>query len=151
MTNQPKDISVIYTTRGFEGLLGLLSTRLADPVDSYWNGSHTWFSALDNTELEWRLHPVKDFTMPEASRPEELFELALEGEVDPEHYWEGLEIYSFDETSATPQDLAEYVSAILERRPDAQGYVDHESIAQEYERNNGNVSIIQLLMSQMNA
>jgi hypothetical protein len=149
MTFQPRDASVIYLTNQHKNLISRLHQALSDPVDSYWNGSHTWFSHIGETDIEWRLHPVEGFSMPEASRPEELFELAIEGSIDITHYWEGLEVYCFDETDLTPDDIASYVSDMIGIEPDYRGYVDHASIGDEFERKGGKVSIIELVVAQI--
>ncbi len=145
----PLDVSCVFLLSNDVNLLGKIQDKLGDPVDSYWNGSHTWFSEANETELEWRLHPVSGFTMPEGARPEELFELAIEGQVDPTHYWEGLEIFTFDDTTLSPVDLAQYCSEILGSNPEFSGLVDHEAIAQEFERSQGQVSIVKLLIQQI--
>lgn len=141
--------SAIILTKTHPDLLRRLQDALAEPVDSYWNGSHTWFTAFEEIELEWRLHPVSGFTMPEASRPEDLFDLALEGEVDIEHYWEGLEVFAISEEEVAPNVLAEHVKNVLEIESDFSGIVDHDEVGNEYERNGGNVSIVKLLIEQV--
>lgn len=90
--------------------------------------------------------------MPDASRPEELLDLALESEVDPDHYWEGVEVFSVDEVEEntfTPEQLAEHVHSVLDIAPDAFGYVDHDAIGNQYEHNGGKVSIVELLLEQL--
>lgn len=141
--------SAIILSKNYPDLLKLLLERNSDPVDSYWNGSHTWFTSTQDHEFEWRLHPVSGFKMPEASRPEELLDLALEGEVDIEHYWEGLEVFSLSEEPCSLDDLKAHILYTLEIEPDAIGLVDHESIGNDFERNAGKTSIIQLLITQM--
>jgi len=141
--------SAVILTKTHPDLLRRLQESLDEPVDSYWNGSHTWFTEFREIELEWRLHPVSGFKMPEASRPEDLFDLALEGEVEVDHYWEGLEVFVISEVSCTPEELKTHVESRLGITPEYSGYVDHEEIGNEYERNNGNVSIVSLLIAQL--
>lgn len=127
----------------------LLQNKLDEPVDSYWNGSHTWFSDLKDTQLEWRLHPVANFAMPDASRPEELYQLGVEKQIDITHYWEGLEIYTFGDTNLSVEDLVEYATEVLGYAPDASGLVNHEVIGDEFERKSGDISIVSLLLEQL--
>lgn len=143
------DCSVVIVTKQPPELLKRLHEAFSDPVDSYWNGSNTWFSEWGDIDLEWRLHPVAAFQMPEASRPEELFELALEGQVDIEHYWEGLEVFVINEQQTTPDQLAAHVKETLDIEADAFGYVNHDEIGNSYEQNAGNVSVLDELIKQM--
>lgn len=87
--------------------------------------------------------------MPEASRPEELLDLALEGEIDIEHYWEGLEIFSISDELCSIDELKNHIVDTLHIEPDFIGLVDHESIGNDFEKNTGNISIIQLLIEQI--
>lgn len=87
--------------------------------------------------------------MPEASRPEDLLELALEAEIEIDHYWEGLEVFCISEELISPEDLQSYVESTINIKPEICGYVDHEHIGNEFERTGGNISIIQLLTSQL--
>ena len=76
MTNTNGDLISLYELKNCADLLKHLSEVHGEPIDSYWNGSHTWFTEPDGVLIEWRLHPVSGFVMPEASRPEELFVMA---------------------------------------------------------------------------
>ena len=149
MTNTNGDLISLYELKNCADLLKHLSEVHGEPIDSYWNGSHTWFTEPDGVLIEWRLHPVSGFVMPEASRPEELFVMALEGEVDPLHYWEGLEVFPVDENTFTPETFSNYCENVFGVLPDLTGYVDHESIGNEYERASGKVSIVSLLKEQL--
>lgn len=144
------DCSVVITTKTSPDLLKRLHDAFSEPVDSYWNGSHTWFTEWGDIDLEWRLHPVSAFEMPEASRPEELFELALEGQLDVEHYWEGLEVFVINDGVTTPDQLAHHVKETLGIDVDAQGFVNHDVIGNSYEHSAGNTSVISELIEQMN-
>lgn len=150
MTNHPQDLAALCLVKTNKSLLNRLYEGLGDPVDSYWNGSHTWFGAVNDTEIEWRLHPVSNFSMPDGARPEELLQLALEEEVDPSHYWESLEVFTFDETELSVKELNEHISEKIGIATDASGYVDHETISLEFERTSGKVSITELLLAQLN-
>ena len=143
--------SAIILTRNSPNLLKRLLEVHADPVDSYWNGSHTWFTNTENNEFEWRLHPISGFEMPKASRPEELLDLALEGEIDIAHYWNGLEVFSISDEPCTLEELQKHIVETLGIEPDFIGLVDHESVGNDFERNAGKVSIINLLIEQIQA
>lgn len=141
--------SAVIFTKNHPDLLKLLIEKNSDPVDSYWNGSHTWFTSTEENDFEWRLHPVSGFKMPEASRPEELLDLALEGEIDIEHYWEGLEVFCLSDEPCSLEELQAHISERINITPDAIGLVDHETIGNDFERNAGQISIIQLLAEQL--
>lgn len=149
MTISKDEPSCLILLEKHPDLVKQLQLRLGDPTDSYWNGSHTWFNSNESVDFEWRLHPVSGFKMPEASRPEDLFDLALEDEVDASHYWEGLEVFSISDDPIELNELREFIASTLGIEPDFAGHVDHETIGNEYERNNGKVSIVKLLIDQM--
>lgn len=146
---EKSDLVSLYDLKKHCDLLKLLVDVHGEPIDSYWNGSHTWFTQEDKCLIEWRIHPVSGFRMPEASRPEELFTMALENEVDPLHYWEGLEVFPVEEHQFDEESFSKYCTERLGTAPDFVGYVDHETVGNDYERNNGNVSIISLLAKQL--
>lgn len=151
MTNS-KELVAVYTLKQNHNICSVLHGMFGDPIDSYWNGSHTWFSEpeeLNNIRLEWRLHPVSEFQMPDACRPEELFELILEEKVDPSHYVEGLEIFPVDDNNVPIENFNKYLSELLFKEPDKIGYVDHDEIGNIYEHSNGEVSIVKLLCEQL--
>ncbi len=149
MTIHNEEVSVVITTKKHPELVKRLHNAFSDPVDSYWNSANTWFSEWGDIDLEWRLHPVSAFQMPEASRPEELYELAIEGQVDIEHYWEGLEVFVINDQPTTPDQLAAHVNETLGIEVDAQGYVNHDDIGNSYEHSEGKVSLVTLLIEQM--
>ncbi|MFN8015944.1 MAG: hypothetical protein U0R17_04990 [Acidimicrobiia bacterium] len=143
-------LSAVITVKNNPELPKQLIQKLGDPTDSYWNGSHTWFSELNNARIEWRLHPVTSFSMPEASRPEDLLDLALEGQIDSEHYWEGLEIFPCDEDEVDINELKQYINEKINLEVDAIGNVNHDEIGDAYEHTGGQVSIVKLLLEQIN-
>ena len=148
----PQVVLAVVLTKSAPDLIVRLRDALDEPIDSYWNGSHTWFGEYLGHDLEYRLHPVSGFVMPDASRPEDLFELAVEGNVDPEHYWEGLEVFPIDddiETELTGEELSRHIHELLGVAPDACGTVDHDEIGNAYEHATGNVSIVSLLLEQI--
>ena len=152
MENTYKELSVLFLVKNHPNICKILHGTFGEPVDSYWNGSHTWFEEPDllhNTRIEWRLHPVSGFDMPKASRPEELFEMIIEGSMDVEHYIEGLEVFPVDENEITIEEFKKYVFERINIEADFSGFIDHESIANEYEKSNGDVSITSLIAAQL--
>lgn len=151
MNFQKSDLVALYSINKHPDLLKHLNDTFGEPVDSYWNGSHTWFTEEDDLLVEWRMHPVTGFVTPEASRPEELFTMAIEDEVDPLHYWEGLEVFPVDEHTYDETTFSQYCEEKLGIAPDLCGLVDHETIGNAYERTQGKVSIVQMLLDQLNS
>lgn len=152
MTNSNSEISALYLISKHADICNELHKQLGDPVDSYWNGSHTWFDEPEmfrDLRVEFRLHPAMGFVMPEASRPEELFELILEHKVDVAHYLEGLEIFPVDENDLTLEEFEEYVISKIGVEPDYAGFVDHEEIGNTYEQSGGKISIVEALVEQL--
>jgi hypothetical protein len=141
-----------------------LDEKLGTPVDSYVNGSQTWLTAAPNDiDLEWRLHPVAGYRLPEGLSHYDLWEQvvhALSQGADPRalalgrdtrpltSLWDGLECYApYDDVE--PVALAHLATDLLGRAPDRTGLVDHERIGDAWERANGNASIIALLLEQL--
>jgi hypothetical protein len=145
-------------------LLLALDERLGLPVDSYVNGSQTWLVEDGPLTLEWRLHPVAGYRAPSSVSPYDIWEtvvsqLALAGdphalrlgdEVRPlTALWDGLECYAAHGEEPEPQQLAAMTTAQLGRPPDRFGLVDHDAIGDAWERSNGGVSIVALLLAQL--
>ncbi len=65
--------------------------------------------------------------------------------------WDGLECYAAYGDDIEPQQLASAATAHLARPPDRFGLVDHEVIGDEWERTGGAVSIVALLLAQLEA
>lgn len=147
-------------------LLLALDEHLGTPVDSYLNGSQTWLSPAPGNaevELEWRLHPVAGYRLPKGLSHYDLWEqvvqqlsagtdaaaLQLGDEVRPvTSLWDGLECYApFDDVE--PATLAQMATDALGRSPDRTGMVDHDAIGDAWERANGEVSIVALLIEQL--
>ena len=87
-------------------LVVAMDEHLGPPVDSYVNGSQTWFTG--EPVLEWRLHPVAGYQAPTGVSPYDLWELivdAIAGGADPiaipmdsgpvalNDLWDGLECF----------------------------------------------------------
>jgi hypothetical protein len=144
-------------------LVGLLDSRLGPPVDSYVNGSQTWFSGEEQT-LEWRLHPVAGFTLPRGLTHYDLWErvvdelhaggdpdaLQLGSETRPlGSLWDGLECFPAYGDDLEPATLSRRAVEILDRTPDLCGLVDHDRVADAWEASKGAVSIVRLLADQL--
>jgi hypothetical protein len=149
-------------------LVSTLDARLGPPVDSYLNGSQTWLTpdGPGGIEVEWRLHPVAGYELPPELSHYDLWETvvgALAQGADPEaltlgeqtralsSLWDGLECFPAYGDEAEPAPLAAAVAEVLGRPPDLSGLVDHEAIGDEWEKANGAVSIVSLLVEQLRA
>jgi hypothetical protein len=143
-----------------------LDAQLGFPVDSYVNGSQTWLVEAGDLTLEWRLHPVAGYRAPAQLSPYDLWEtvvsqlslagdphaLRLGSEVRPlTALWDGLECYAAHGEEPEPQTLATVATNQLGRPPDRFGLVDHDAIGDAWERANGGVSIVALLLAQLEA
>ena len=136
-----------------------LDTRFGEPTDSYVNGSQTWLrpDGPDGERLEWRLHPVAAYVRPDSVEVHEVFAavaFALATGHDPpaplESLWDGLEVFPADDDEIEPASLAALAVANLGIPPDATGLVDHERIADDWERSRGALSIVDALLAQLN-
>ncbi len=141
-----------------EALVLALDERFGEPVDAYVNGAQTWLrdEGAEELTLEWRLHPVARFRKPEGVTTHELFAdvaLALgtgRPPIAPPHaLWGGLECFCAYDDELEPVALAELATAVLGVAPDAAGLVDHDAVGDEWERTGGAVSIVDLLLAQL--
>jgi hypothetical protein len=147
-------------------LMLALDDHLGPPVDSYLNGSQTWFTASPEAgaELEWRLHPVAGYRLPRGLSHYDLWEavieqlsagtdpaaLALGTEIRPlDGLWDGLECFAAHGEQLEPATLTATARAELGVSPDAAGLVDHDAIGDTWERTRGAVSIVGLLLEQL--
>jgi hypothetical protein len=135
-----------------------LDDRFGEPDDAYVNGSQVWLrnDGPGGMALEWRLHPVARYQRPATAGTYEVFSataLALAtGGTPPaplEQLWEGLEVFAAYAEELEPQPLARAGAAALGIEPDAYGLVDHEGIADRWERTRGAVSIVADLFAQL--
>jgi hypothetical protein len=142
-----------------------LGDRLGTPVDSYVNGSQTWFTeAPGGAELEWRLHPVAGYRLPNGISHYELWDAVVDGlagGADPSglrlgsetralrSLWDGLECFPAHGDELEPMALAAAARNELGLAPDATGLVDHERVGDAWERTRGGVSIVDLLLEQL--
>ncbi len=144
-------------------LVGALDARLGSPVDSYLNGSQTWFTGDEKT-LEWRLHPVAGFTQPEGLTHYDLWERVVDElhaggsanalELGSETraltgLWDGLECFPAYGDDLEPATLSRRAAELLGPLPDLCGLVDHDRVADAWETTKGAVSIIRLLADQL--
>ena len=114
--------------------------------------------------LEFRLHPVSGYRPPAGCSHYDLWEtvvaqlslgagapeLRLGNEARPlDGLWDGLEAFPAYGDEIEPARLAAVVTAALAIAPDQAGLVDHEAIGDAWERANGKVSIVGLLIDQL--
>jgi len=156
-------------------LILALDEHLGPPVDSYVNGSQTWLVGHEPDKdqaagaetamiLEFRLHPVSGYQPPSGCSHYDIWEavvtqltqgvdphaLRLGDEVRPlAGLWDGLEAFPAYGDEIEPARLAGLATATLALAPDRSGLVDHEAIGDAWERANGRVSIIALLIDQL--
>jgi hypothetical protein len=143
-------------------LLLALDEHLGPPVDSYVNGSQTWFTG--ETVLEWRLHPVAGFRMPTGLSPYDLWDavvggLAAGGEptqltigagtIGLADLWEGLECFPAYDDELEPVAVVARAADQLPIPPDLSGLVDHDAVGDAWEHSDGAVSIVDLLVGQL--
>jgi hypothetical protein len=135
-----------------------LDDRFGEPVDAYVNGSQVWLrtDGPGGETVEWRLHPVAGYHRPAGVGTYEVFPataLALAtGGTAPAalgDLWDGLEAFPAYGDEVEPSPLAAAATAALGIEPDAWGLVDHDMIAEEWERTGGAVSIVADLLRQL--
>jgi hypothetical protein len=135
-----------------------LDDRFGEPVDAYVNGSQVWLrdDGPGGVVLEWRLHPVAGYQRPPGTGVYEVFSataLALAtGGTPPaplEALWDGLEAFPAYGDEVEPSPLAVAAGQALTIEPDAFGLVDHDAIAETWERSRGAVSIVDDLLRQL--
>jgi hypothetical protein len=144
-------------------LVTALDERLGPPVDSYVNGSQTWFTGEDET-LEWRLHPVGAYTLPAGLSHYDLWDAVVDGlaaGADPDALrlgsetralgavWDGLECYPAYGDDLEPATVATRAAEQLGIPPDRVGLVDHEVVGDAWESTQGKISILRLLEEQL--
>lgn len=143
-----------------------VAEHLGEPTDSYVNGSQTWIEANGPGEamLEWRLHPVAGFERPAGLGTYELWEHVVDALQAGDHpasmalgdeeraldsLWDGLECFPAFGDSIEPGMLTATAAELLGIPPDRSGIVDHELIGDQWEKARGNVSIVSLLIEQL--
>ena len=132
-----------------------LAERLGEPVDRYVNGSQTWFTETpEGVALEWRLHPVAGYRVPQGLTHNDVWDVAVESVIGsarlrPDELWDGLECFPAYGDDLEPGELNLAVFDELGTAPDAIGLVDHDAIGDQWERTRGAVSIVDLLLAQL--
>ena len=131
-----------------------LDGQFGEPLDAYVNGSQVWLreDGPDGMTIEWRLHPVARYKRPAGMGTYDVFArtalLAAHGEAI-ELLWDGLEAFPAYGDDIEPAPLQAVVTAALGITPDAFGLVDHEPIADAWERSKGTTSIVDALLAQL--
>ena len=145
--------------RATHELIVALDERFGEPIDTYVNGSQVWLREDGPGEMtfEWRLHPVAGYSRPNGLATEEVFAavaLAFGTDAPPPapltSLWDGLECFPAYGDDLEPALLAAAAANALGIPPDASGLVDHEAIADAWEKARGGVSIIAALFGQLN-
>jgi hypothetical protein len=143
-----------------------LDGNLGPPVDSYLNGSQTWLTddGESGATLEWRLHPVAAYRLPEGLSHYDLWEAvvgALSRGVDADELplggehralgslWDGLECFAAFGEDIEPAPLARAAAVALHRPPEAVGLVDHDRIGTAWENARGAMSISDMLFKEL--
>jgi hypothetical protein len=139
-------------------LIVALDVRFGEPVDAYVNGSQVWLrdDGPGGITLEWRLHPVASYQRPDGVDTYEVFSTvaaALANGTDPPaplaQLWDGLEAFAAYGEELEPATLAASATDALDIPPDVAGLVDHQAIADRWEKSNRATSIIAELLAQL--
>jgi hypothetical protein len=143
-------------------LILAVDEHLGPPVDSYVNGSQTWFTG--EPVLEWRIHPVSGFRQPGGISPYDLWDAVVgslsagadatalpigNATVALSTVWEGLECFPAYGDDLEPMAVVARAGEHLPIPPDRHGLVDHDAVGDAWERAQGGVSIMQLLDEQL--
>jgi hypothetical protein len=135
-----------------------LDDRFGESTDAYLNGSQVWLrdDGPRAVTLEWRLHPVAGYQRPPGVDTYAVFptvSLALatgaKPPAAPESLWDGLEAFAAYGDELEPAPLGQAAGQSLGITPRAVGLVDHGAIGDAWERAGGRVSIVSLLLEQL--
>ncbi len=143
-----------------------LDERLGTPVDSYVNGTQTWLTDSESggVHLEWRLHPVAGYRAPAGCTHYDVWDSVVGGlangmgaahlsigteQRELTSLWDGLECFPAYGDEVEPPMLAGAARDVLGIVPTASGLVDHERIGDAWEREEGNISIVTLLLDDL--
>jgi hypothetical protein len=154
--------------RADAALVAALDEHLGPPVDSYLNGSQVWLAEVGPGEcaLEFRLHPVAGYRLADGLSHYDLWEqvvAALAAGAPPDalplgnetraltSLWDGLECFAAYGDELEPAPLAAAATAAIGIAPDVAGLVDHARVGGEWERTEGGVSIIDLLVAELSS
>ena len=156
MTGSPLVSAAVW--RATPALVVALDDRFGEPIDAYVNGSQVWLreDGPGGMALEWRLHPVASYRRPAGVGTYEVFSatsLALATGAEPPaplaELWDGLEVFAAYGDEIEPQPLVAAAVAAIGIEPEASGLVDHEAVADEWERTGRSVSIVDALLAQL--
>lgn len=135
-----------------------LDDRFGESTDAYVNGSQVWLreDGPRGVTLEWRLHPVAGYQRPAQTDTYSVFPtvaLALATGAAPpapaESLWEGLEAFAAYGDELEPAPLGQAAAESLGITPRAVGLVDHGVIGDAWERSQGRLSVMTLLLEQL--
>jgi len=141
-------------------LLVALDERFGEPVDAYVNGSQVWLrdDGPGGITVEWRLHPAPGYRRPDGVSTYEVFSAAAlaaalghQPPAPPESLWDGLEAFPAHGDETEPPLLQAAATEALGHAPVASGLVDHQAIAEQWEKGSGHVSIIEALLHQLSS
>ncbi len=140
-------------------LIAALDRTLGEPVDAYVNGSQVWIDddGPGGVVIEWRLHPVANYVKPRGIATAQVFAaLALAATSDapevsppPASLWDGLEAFAAYDDPLDAALLKDWVTTRLGIEPTASGWVDHEVVADAWERSERARSIVADLLAQL--
>jgi hypothetical protein len=139
-------------------LLVTLDERFGESTDAYVNGSQVWLrdDGPGGVTLEWRLHPVAGYQRPPGVDTYSVFPavtlalgMGVPPPAPPDSLWEGLETFAAYGDELEPAPLGQAATASLGIAPRAVGLVDHQAVGDEWERSGGAVSIVALLLEQL--
>lgn len=155
-------LPTVAVWRCTRALIVALDAQLGEPTDTYVNGSQVWLrdDGPGEVTLEWRLHPVGGYRRPPATSTTNVFRRIATGLAQPaadeavaiaapESLWGGLEVFSAYEEPLGAEELRACCVTLLGIEPDAVGTVDHDPIADEWERTAGASDIFSALMAQL--
>jgi glycerophosphoryl diester phosphodiesterase len=159
-TSTPVPIELLATClwRTSDALIVKLDDVFGEPDDTYVNGSQVWLreNGPDAMMLEWRLHPVAGYAKPKGLPTIQVFSktaLAIAQGIAPivpaNRLWDGLEVFAAYDDEFTPDALRDAAISALGIEPDAFGMVDHERIGDAWEIADGQRSVVDDLLAQL--
>lgn len=161
--SKPKTLGPLVATALWKitpELLVALDDRFGEPIDTYVNGSQVWLRTDGPNEetIEYRLHPIGGYVKPKGVATDQVFAscaLACAQQTEPpapiDTLWEGLEAFiAFDdEGPLSSAVLADVGAGTIGIECTAHGMVDHEGIAQRWEKSVRATSIVSELIEQL--
>jgi hypothetical protein len=139
-----------------------LDHAFGDPVDAYVNGSQVWIDdeGPGGVAIEWRLHPVANYVKPRGIATADVFQTLVRATTSnddaeslplPASLWDGLEAFAAYDDPVDATVLREWATTRLGIAPTASGQVDHEVVADAWERSERATSIVSDLLAQLGA